>query len=353
MYNNRIVIDLDDTISVTFDRDWENSTPVLPVIGKINQLYDLGWEICIVTARGQLSCKGDSKKADDKYRTQIETWLKKHGVKYTSLSFEKVLATYYVDDKSLSPEDFTKLNVVGLQGGLSGAKIEKVGDKVYKTHKNSLQAVKWYSIIENYDIRIPKIHSIIGDTICMEYIEDCPIKQPHFPSLTKAIDIFSGIKVKGVPFDNYIERIHKHAEYHGEFSEIVDELVLHSKFYEEFSSFCHGDFSIDNILIDRKGSHYLIDPIYEEDSWSSWLLDVSKLAHSYRRYDKVDTLWNIYEHYRHKVDWNHLKLLEITQWIRVLKYLKDQREINRFRNTIDVMMYEYFGRNRKPKTKWF
>ena len=50
MYNKRIVCDIDDTISFCTDRDWENAKPNLPVIQKLKQLYNDGWEIFLHTA---------------------------------------------------------------------------------------------------------------------------------------------------------------------------------------------------------------------------------------------------------------------------------------------------------------
>ena len=99
-YWKTIICDVDDTISVSTTHDWENAIPNIPVINKINKLYDEGWTIILMTARGQVSCNGDFKQADKKYRKTMESWLKRHEVKYHMLSFEKYLASYYVDDKS-------------------------------------------------------------------------------------------------------------------------------------------------------------------------------------------------------------------------------------------------------------
>ena len=51
------VIDIDDTISTTINRDFVNSIPNIEVINKINSLYDNGWTIILFTARGAKSCK--------------------------------------------------------------------------------------------------------------------------------------------------------------------------------------------------------------------------------------------------------------------------------------------------------
>ena len=104
---NRYVIDLDDTICFTENRDFEHSKPNKEVIKKINELYSKGIEIIIYTARGAKSCK-TLKQREEKYRDITERWLKSNKVKYSSLVFGKMNADYYVDDKNLSIEEFVK-----------------------------------------------------------------------------------------------------------------------------------------------------------------------------------------------------------------------------------------------------
>lgn len=102
---NTFVVDIDDTISFTYNRDFENSEPNQPVIDKINELYNNGWQIVLFTARGAKSCR-TLEEREQKYRDVTERWLKKHGVQYTQLVFGKMNADYYVDDKAMSIEQF-------------------------------------------------------------------------------------------------------------------------------------------------------------------------------------------------------------------------------------------------------
>jgi len=104
---NTIVIDIDDTICFTENRDFDNSTPYQQVIDKINELYKEGWNIILFTARGAKSCKTLEEK-ELKYRDITERWLKKHNVNYHSLMFGKPNADYYVDDKNMSIDEFVK-----------------------------------------------------------------------------------------------------------------------------------------------------------------------------------------------------------------------------------------------------
>lgn len=318
-YNRRIVCDVDDTISQTFNRDWENAQPIQEVIDKINFLYDQGWEIFLVTARGQLSCNGDSQAADRKYRKVVEDWLHRHNVKYHQLSFNKPLATYYVDDKGLSPKDFLELKVKNITSGWSGAIVEQRGERVYKTHRDSLLAAEWYSVASKF-FNVPKVYSVIGDTICMEYIHSsCHL---NFDEVVKIIS-----KMKSLPpykngtFSSYINRVSGHCEYNAEFEFIIPHLKRIAGFCEGASTFSHGDLSHENIIPTDRG-HFLIDPILKPDNFSSYLLDVTKFLYSLKR-DGMAYEYNYFKRLYSSVPIYILDVLEATQWVRVYKYAPD------------------------------
>lgn len=317
----RIVVDIDDTISFTTNRDWENAAPNIELINKLNKLYDEGWEINFVTARGSLSCKNRAE-AESKYAVGIKAWLEKHHVKYHRLSFEKILASYYIDDKGITPEDFINLDIKILKGGMSGAFIEKRNDRVYKNAENSIDAVAWYRIASKY-FNTPKIHSLIGQTICMEYIE-----KDSDVCIFDVISIINRMKCIPTtinPFSTYTKRVEGHLK--GiPISESKKELIVNvmnslDKEFNWLSSFSHGDFSIDN-LISKNGKVYMIDPIHIDGLYSSWILDVGKLLHSLRRYNMMEEhkiVSKMYEDYG-----RHLKVAELTQWARIYKYSTDE-----------------------------
>lgn len=107
-YEKVLVIDYDHTISMTKGTDFENAKPVPGVIEKINELYNKGWIIKIYTARGHISC--DSRvDARYKYEKRMRQWLSDNNVKYHTLSFNKPLAKYYIDDKAIRPDEFAKM----------------------------------------------------------------------------------------------------------------------------------------------------------------------------------------------------------------------------------------------------
>jgi capsule biosynthesis phosphatase len=323
MLKNRIIIDFDDTISITLTRDWENAEPVWPVINKINELYERDWEIIILTARGQLSCKGDFSMADKKYRSIIEAWLNRYGVKYHQLSFNKPLGTYYVDDKAMTPKEFSELEITNIKTGWSGAFVEKRGDRIYKTDPFSKDAAKWYAKASSL-INVPKIYSLIGDTLCMEYLESngMPFK---INDVIEVIKTFS-LAVTFEDFKEYIIRVSLHCKHHNDYFYIVENMKTMSDYFNSHKSFMHGDLSIENIIVTDKGMH-LIDPLYFEKGYSSYLLDISKMMCSLKLHNRLferEIFLNKCLNMDSNIHKFALELLELTHFIRILKYAPTQ-----------------------------
>lgn len=321
MYNRRIICDIDDTISFTTSRDWENAKPNKELIEKLNNLYDNGWEIVYCTARGTLSCKS-REEAREKYESKILGWFKRHNVKYTRLSFLKELGMYYIDDKSITPDDFMNLDIEILKGGLSGAIVERHGNRVFKTAKNSIQAAAWFNIAKNF-IPTIKVHSLIGETLCIDYVT--ATDTPKVDQIEKYLEIFKSIK-SYVPFDTYIDRIKTHLDLYNPsyYKDVISLLYEIKDFCDENKSFCHGDFTLDNMIMTDK--LYMIDPIYDPNCYSSWLLDLSKLVQNSRRFGN-STIKSYFENKFSKI-LKCIKILELTHWIRMRKYTDDKEFVD-------------------------
>jgi len=319
-HEKRIVCDLDDTISVTLNRDWENAKPVMPVIKKINELFDTGWEIIILTARGQISCNGDCEKADDKYRKQIETWLKKHKVQYHKLSFNKILGAYYIDDKALNPEEFSNLKVERLYG-MSGSYVLRQNDLVYKTQRNAIDVIDWYKKANKINLPIPQVYKLIGDTITMDFIEkSC---DNNISKICDQIESYKDIKLNENDFDVYIERLIKHID-ESNLSRSFIEFFPDIDYMNENKSFCHGDASIDNFITYNK-KIFNIDPIYSKSDYTSWLLDISKLSMSCERFNVMFGRIEGNDYMRARYKNIPMASLELTHWIRFYKYTDDKK----------------------------
>lgn len=324
-YHRTLIVDVDDTISVTTTHDWQNATPIWETINKLNKLHDEGWTIILMTARGQVSCNGDFELADKKYRASMEDWLQRHGVKYDLLSFEKYLAAYYIDDKSLMPEEFVNLDIRKIETGWSGAEVEKRGNRVYKTWGDSLNAAKWYNMAAPL-INVPIVYNVIGNTIALEYLDDNG-QRFKISEVVEMIDIMSLYKTY-VPFDKYVMKIQDHCKVNNKFHKILEHLKFgdNTKLFEKtYGTFCHGDFSLENLIQTDKGL-YLIDPLWNENDWSSYLLDISKMLHSYRKYNRMfeyEVFLNTWV--KKGLSEKVLKIFEASQWVRVIKYIPDPK----------------------------
>ena len=341
LYYKTIICDFDDTISLTNTKDWENSTPNIKLIEKLNYLYDLGWQIIILTARGQLSCEGDFALADRKYRKQIEFWLSKNGVKYSKLSFKKYLGLYYVDDKNLSIGEFCNLNVDVFDSGKSGANIQLVGDKVFKTSESVDKEICWYYLVLG-KLNTPKIHSFVGNTVCLEFLKS--ERDFNLNDIFENINIISKLPTSNQNnFTTYIKRIQTHCELLNSFFEIIpvlEQLTIH---FDKHISFCHGDFSVENVIFNNRGC-FLIDPIFNETFYSSYLLDISKFLFSLKKNNMFDE-YAIFEKKYSDILYL-IKPLEITQAIRTIKYLSDLDERNKIIDLTVGLIDEYFKKNK-------
>lgn len=96
-----IFVDLDNTLCKTSESDYNNSTPIIERINKVNKLKEEGNIITIWTARGQVS-KIDHSELTKK---QLKDW----GVKYDKLMFNKPSYDLYIDDKSVNVDNHWKI----------------------------------------------------------------------------------------------------------------------------------------------------------------------------------------------------------------------------------------------------
>jgi len=326
--HKRIVLDFDDTLAFTSNRDWENAEPNIDLIEKCNALYNAGWQIDIFTARGSISCRSRVE-AEEKYGEQIRTWLEKHHVKYHMLSFDKPLAAYYIDDKGITPEDFICADIRELQGGLSGSDIYTDGVLVHKTASNAHEVAKWYKETGSA-VRTPEIHRVVGDTLTMDYIEHDEDFFKHSPykalaMIQEALDEFGEIPVtkKFLTFDDYIARIVGHVQLAklDMFNDVVERLANIELDY----GYCHGDFGIKNMLFNQYDM-YLIDPI--PNVFGCRELDIAKFIASLiiNKYSPAeqDLAINTLLAYNHWIDKSDLLTLTAAEIVRVYKYHPDK-----------------------------
>jgi ribonucleotide monophosphatase NagD (HAD superfamily) len=98
--------DIDGTICNEMKGDCENAEPIYSRINIINQLFNNGATIYLMTARGMIDSQNNQFLADIRMRLLTENQLKKWGVQYHQLFFGKPRAMHYVDDKGWNDSDF-------------------------------------------------------------------------------------------------------------------------------------------------------------------------------------------------------------------------------------------------------
>jgi len=262
-FHKRIILDFDDTLAFARNRDWINARPNENLIKKTNGLYEQGWRIDIFTARGSISC-ATREEAAAKYQPDMEKWLECNGVKYHSISFDKPLAAYYIDDKAIIPEEFLDVDIQKLEGGLSGSDIYTDGKMVHKQDKNAHIVRAWYDSVSG--INVPLIDRVVGDTIIMEYIEHDKqfFKNSIYVAFGLIQDTLSSLRELPIPsddlkYEDYCHRIMGHAKASGQqrFIDIAHKITE----YSLSRSFSHGDFGITNMLFTKDQRLFMIDPI--------------------------------------------------------------------------------------------
>jgi capsule biosynthesis phosphatase len=115
MEKSTFVIDVDGTICIAekFDNssafDYANARPLIPVIERIRVLYSQGHTIILHSSRGMKTYNGNLELIELHVRPVMEAWMAAHEVPYDHIVLGKPWGpnVYYVDDRSISPFEFT------------------------------------------------------------------------------------------------------------------------------------------------------------------------------------------------------------------------------------------------------
>ena len=100
------VFDIDGTICISKNSNYEKSEPITSRINKINDLYKEGNIIIFHTARGMGRYKNNVSDAEAEFYELTIKQLSDWKVKYHYLFMGKPSGDLYIDDKGVSDEDF-------------------------------------------------------------------------------------------------------------------------------------------------------------------------------------------------------------------------------------------------------
>jgi capsule biosynthesis phosphatase len=109
----RLIVDLDDTISVTVNGDYINSTPIQPLIDVLHKYKAKGFEIVINSSRNMRTHECNVGKINIYTLPNIVEWLGKHDVPFDEVYIGKPwcgFEGFYIDDKSIRPSEFVNMS---------------------------------------------------------------------------------------------------------------------------------------------------------------------------------------------------------------------------------------------------
>lgn len=174
----------------------------------------------------------------------------------------------------------------------------------------------------------------------MEYIKDAErIEDKHLPDVYELIRMCSqlGLTTSIPSFTTFIDYLkvvinNNHELYHPQdlpaLQKYYDELKENVNEFDTHKSSSHGDFTMENILV-SDNRLILIDTIYKEGMWSSWLQDVAKFYQNIYFSDVKKTLEfsQLVEQNENHTIFKLIHYLMIANYIRMFPYIKKKPEI--------------------------
>lgn len=111
----RLVVDLDDTLTKNNpELSYSEKEPNIPLIEKLREYKEQGFEILIQTARNMRTYQGAVGKINAHTLPIIIEWLEKHSVPYDEIYVGKPWCGtegFYIDDRAVRPSEFLSLSL--------------------------------------------------------------------------------------------------------------------------------------------------------------------------------------------------------------------------------------------------
>lgn len=108
----KLIVDIDNTLSITKDGEYENAQPVITVVEKLREYHRAGFVITLFTSRNMRTFEGNIGKINIVTLPIILGWLKKHNIPFDEVIVGKPWCGhegFYVDDRAVRPAEFVKL----------------------------------------------------------------------------------------------------------------------------------------------------------------------------------------------------------------------------------------------------
>ncbi|AEG91969.1 hypothetical protein [Ramlibacter tataouinensis] len=111
---SRLIIDLDQTITLHAGEGYANAVPNLPLIARLREYKKAGFELVIHTSRNMRTYEGNVGKINAHTLPVILEWLKRHDVPFDEVYVGKPWCGdggFYVDDKAIRPSEFVRHSI--------------------------------------------------------------------------------------------------------------------------------------------------------------------------------------------------------------------------------------------------
>lgn len=108
----KLIVDIDNTICKTINGEYEKASVILPVVKKLIEYSDKGFEIILHTSRNMRTYNNNIGKINLEMIPVLVKWLKKNNIPCDELHVGKPWCGFdgfYIDDKSIRPSEFISM----------------------------------------------------------------------------------------------------------------------------------------------------------------------------------------------------------------------------------------------------
>ena len=108
----KLIVDIDNTICKTSEGEYENATIILPVVKKLIEYRNKGFEIILHTSRNMRTYNNNVGKINLEMIPVLVKWLKQNNIPCDELHVGKPwcgFEGFYIDDKSIRPSEFISM----------------------------------------------------------------------------------------------------------------------------------------------------------------------------------------------------------------------------------------------------
>ncbi len=114
----RLIVDLDETITLDARDGYASATPNLPLIRRLHEYKAAGFDVVINTSRNMRTFEGNVGKINANTLPVILDWLKRNNVPFDEVYVGKPWCGdegFYVDDRAIRPSEFVRHSLAEIQ----------------------------------------------------------------------------------------------------------------------------------------------------------------------------------------------------------------------------------------------